>query len=255
VLILLSASLSLVHAGMRPNGKYSGVVIFDRWDTCLLLSGNYIMYISESTKEKLRPYAGEAVQIDATKVSQPVNPGDGLVLQYTLLGPAPEDPEGSILNTIDLEAVSAVAERNRPDFDVTLRNAGDDPATIHPGIIGPTLLGLTTDMPFAASAGKSVAWFTRIDLGPNLPRNSQQRWTIEGHTTVSSFSIDPSCRWTDNFQLAPGQSAKCRIHFDVPAGEYQFLFGYGGGVHEFASEASNAISFDVDQTGAAHIVP
>jgi hypothetical protein len=37
------------------------------------------MYISEAVKDQLRPYAGEAVEIDALTVIQRTNPGDGLI--------------------------------------------------------------------------------------------------------------------------------------------------------------------------------
>ena len=65
------------QAGKRAPGKYRGVVVFDRWDGCILYSGIYVMYISERTKEKLREHTGKSIQIDAKKVSQPRNPGDG----------------------------------------------------------------------------------------------------------------------------------------------------------------------------------
>jgi len=66
-------------AGIRASGKYSGVVFYDRWDNCILFNGVYLMYISEAVKEKLRPYRGQSVEINATDVYQPVNPGDGLI--------------------------------------------------------------------------------------------------------------------------------------------------------------------------------
>jgi hypothetical protein len=46
---------------------------------------------------------------------------------------------------------------------------------------------------------------------------------------------------------------KARITFEVSPGEYQFMFGYGGGVHEEKSLASNAISFDLSDGGVAHL--
>jgi hypothetical protein len=44
---------------------------------------------------------------------------------------------------------------------------------------------------------------------------------------------------------------KVRIVFHIPPGKYQFLFGYGGGVHEEKSMASNPVSFDVNARGVA----
>ena len=65
--------------GICAAGKYSGVVFFDRWGGCIFFSGVYLMYISEETKENLREYDGQAIEIDALQVVQPVNPGDGLI--------------------------------------------------------------------------------------------------------------------------------------------------------------------------------
>src|SRR3569623_622586 len=76
------------YAGIRGPWKYSGVVVFDRWDTCLLLDGLYVMYISSNAKEQLRQYADTPVEIYATHVFQPVNPGDGLIQEYTVKGPS-----------------------------------------------------------------------------------------------------------------------------------------------------------------------
>jgi hypothetical protein len=37
-------------------------------------------------------------------------------------------------------------------------------------------------------------------------------------------------------------------------GQYQFLFGYGGGMHEETSLATNAIGFDLNDRGFASLV-
>jgi hypothetical protein len=47
---------------IRGPGKYSGVVIFDRWDTCYLYSGTSLMYMSQRVKESLRPYRDKAIR-------------------------------------------------------------------------------------------------------------------------------------------------------------------------------------------------
>jgi hypothetical protein len=63
--------------------------------------------------------------------------------------------------------------------------------------------------------------------------------------------IDPQSRPPERFQLEPGQSVKVRVTFKVPPGQYQFIVGYGGGVHKEKSLASNAISFDLNDAGIA----
>ena len=81
--LLIAALVSVASAGIRGPGKYCGAVVFDRWDACTLYSGIYVMYITEAEKEKLREHAGRWVQIDAKKVHQPTNPGDGLISEVS----------------------------------------------------------------------------------------------------------------------------------------------------------------------------
>ena len=71
IALLLSCSLPFTGlCAIRGPGKYSGVVIFDRLDGCHLYSGAYVMEISEKVKEKLRPFVGQAMLIDAEEVFQ-----------------------------------------------------------------------------------------------------------------------------------------------------------------------------------------
>src|SRR3954468_18938457 len=87
--LLLSAT---ALAAIRSTGPVTGVVIFDRWDACLLSSGWTVHYISEKITQDLRPSAGKAGLIAATEVHQPVNPGDELISKFTNLSPAPAAP-------------------------------------------------------------------------------------------------------------------------------------------------------------------
>ena len=73
---LASGFIITAHPGLRGPGKYCGVIVFDRWDPCFLLSGHFITYISDGVKNELRPYIGKAMQLDTLEVSQPQNPGD-----------------------------------------------------------------------------------------------------------------------------------------------------------------------------------
>ncbi len=77
-IITLSLSMAPCEPGTRASGKYRGVVVFDRWDGCILFSGTYKMYVSEKTKVGLREHAGKPVEIDAREVRQPINPANGL---------------------------------------------------------------------------------------------------------------------------------------------------------------------------------
>src|SRR5262252_6280352 len=106
-LVAIAGGLAFVaQAGIRGPGKYSGVVVFDRWDTCFLLSGPYITYISDNVKNGLRRYAGKAMQVDALDVFQPRNPGDALVRKYKVIGPAPLTDHPPDLEGLELIAQS-----------------------------------------------------------------------------------------------------------------------------------------------------
>ena len=67
-LLIAAATVPSVVAGTRVAGKYNGVVFYDRWDNCYLFSGVYLMYISDTVKEVLRPYRGKSIEIDAKQV-------------------------------------------------------------------------------------------------------------------------------------------------------------------------------------------
>ncbi|MCI0628506.1 MAG: hypothetical protein L0387_43795, partial [Acidobacteria bacterium] len=124
VLVWLTALCTVASAGIRGPGKYSGVVIFDRWDGCILFSGVYLMYISESVKEGLRAYAGQAIEIEAFNVFQPINPGDGLIRSYMLLGPAPETSRWAVTDGLTLSAERAFSDRDLPSVTLTVSNHG-----------------------------------------------------------------------------------------------------------------------------------
>jgi hypothetical protein len=258
VCVTLGSLLTAVHAGLRGKGKYSGVVIFDRWDTCFLLSGPYITYISEAVKEELRPYAGNAIEIDVTEMTQPTNPGDGLVNSYVILGPAPDDPSEPITNKVEITVEPGFDGKKAPTFVITLRNDSGQPVPVSPSEVGITLLGRNRGVALSASNGKSVAWITRADLvphGPNGMAESSWKSTVDGKTVYAKYSAAQPCAFRTRIELDAYGSVSCRVRLDVPTGDYQFMSGYGGGVHAWKSITSNAVSFNVDAAGVATVEP
>jgi hypothetical protein len=247
LVVLAWAFILVAHAGIRGPGKYCGVVVFDRWDTCFLLSGPYITYISDNVKNELRPYRGKAVQVDASNVFQPVNPGDALIRKYTIIGPAPDTHRWAILDGLDLIARSDFAPHGKPTFLIEIRNTGGNPINVNRHEVGPVLLAPISKLPFLVSDGLSMAVITRGDL----VNHSSWQNTVDGATHSWSYTIDSKTHAPAQLQLNAGQSMKARITFDVPPGQYQFMFGYGGGVHEEKSLASNTISFDLNDKGVA----
>lgn len=252
VVLLATGVLVLrAHAGLRGPGKYCGVVVFNRWDTCFLLSGPYITYISDNVKNELRPYAGEAMQVDASDVFQPMNPGDALIRKYKIVGPAPDNHRRAALDELELMARSEFGSTGVPTFVLEIHNAGSDLTSIDPQEVAPALLApVDGESQFLPSDGDSMAVITRSDLVHHGVRQS----TVKGLTHSWSYTVDSKTSWSERVQLAPRQSMKCRITFHVPPGKYQVVFGYGGGVHEERSLASNSISFDLSDKGFATLV-
>jgi len=116
---------------------------------------------------------------------------------------------------------------------------------------GPTLLAQVSKSQFEASDGSSIAVITRGDL----VNPSSMGSAVDGVMHSLSYIIDGKARLPERFHLNPGQSInKTRITFAIPRGEYQFMFGYGGGVHEEKSLASNTISFALSDEGTATLV-
>lgn len=245
IIALSGVCICVAHSGIRGPGKYSGVVIFDRWDSCFLLSGTYVTYISKYQKDDLRPYAGKAMQIDAWDVVQPMNPGDALIRRYRVVGPAPEPKRWEILEGIDLKVQGDFTLRGSPKFTIEIRNEGSRLVEIHSYSVGPTLLANFTGG-FNPSDDASQAVITRGDLRDP----SSFEFDTDDSKFAASYTIDAETRPPETFDLKPGESRKIRIKLKIPAGQYQFMVGYGGGVHAERSIVSNALSFDIDEDGA-----
>jgi hypothetical protein len=244
---LVCGVVGTAPAGIRGPGKYCGVVIFDRWDTCFLLSGPYITYISEKVKNDLRAYNGKAMQIYASEVFQPENPGDALITKFEIIGLAPDTQKWAKLDGLQLNAESDFGPLDRPIFRIEIRNAGNTPVSINSSEIAPVVLGLVPKPLSFPSDGRSAAWITRGDL----MHPSSWKSTIGRATYSASYKIDLESRLPERFVLEPNQSKKARITFEISPGQYQFMFGYGGGVHEEKSLVSNFVSFDLSDAGVA----
>ena len=116
--------------GLLFKGKHSGVVIFDRWGGCILLSGVHLMHISERTKDGLRQFSGQPIQVDAKEVYQPMNPGDGRIGNFDYLGPAPVTRDWVQLKGLGLGSTVQAGDDGKAVASITLENAGDAPVRL-----------------------------------------------------------------------------------------------------------------------------
>lgn len=254
-LLILAAFFKVGYAGERGPGKYCGVVVFDRWDGCILYSGIYVMYISEDVKENLRKYAGKPVQINATKVFQPINPGDGLIKEFECLGPAPEKRKWVSLAGLKLKSFPAFEDGEKPSVTMELLNAGEEDLEVFSSELAPTLLTTQSSKTrtFSPSDGPSIALITRQSF---CVGGSEYRWEGGGVTQGGrcSWTIRKENALPRKFVLKAGQEKQIVITFDLPEGEYEFLCGYGGGTHGSKCLASNLVAFDVGKDGKGKVI-
>jgi hypothetical protein len=180
VLAVAAVAPALV-AGIRGPGKYNGVVFYDRWDNnCYLFSGVYLMYISDSLKETLRPFRGRSMEIDAKEVHQPMNPGDGLIKEFAVIGESKDNPRTPSIRGIELRAtVSKVAGQMRAT--IAIRNSGPKDISIDAHALG--IAVMAHDKPFfiCPSDGTACAVLTRISGASPNGKNTvgRQTWGME----------------------------------------------------------------------------
>jgi hypothetical protein len=242
-----------VSAGFRTPGKYAGTVVVDRWGAMYLVSGVYLMYISEQVKGGLLDLRGEQVVLDAQRVSQPINPGDGLISDYVLLLHPPDEDTSVPVRGLRIHAHASFGSERRPVFELVIENTGSSPARFVAGELGITILTLKPDKcPFIPADGPSYALVTRQSFwgpdgltthGAGIECGDQYSWDLEGGV------VDQSVVGID-----PGTSIVWRVRFDLPPGQFEFFSGYGGGVHASLGICSNQIDFDVDARGEARVV-
>ncbi len=104
--------------------------------------------------------------------------------------------------------------------------------------------------PFSPSDGRSEAVITRSPLNFAGGGHSFSVGEKEFHG-----SFDAPDGHVPFFALRPGESKSIQLTLKLTPGEYQLVVGYGGGVHENRSLASNAVSFDVDKDGKVASTP
>ena len=243
LLSLIGTSLTgQANAGIRAPGKYSGVVIFDRWGGCILFSGVYLMYISEAAKDQLRPYDGQGIELDALEVVQPTNPGDGLIRKLKVLGPAPPNNSPFTFDGVKLKAQPVAVEDSRATMELTVTNELDTPARIDSSQIGFVLLSEKIVGALTPSDGPSTAVITRTNVF-----TGKGTWELGTGEKVYAYSyvIPDSLRFRQSFELAPHTSRSTQIRFELSSGHYQFFAGYGGGVHESKLNISNPVSLEL----------
>ncbi len=274
----LLAALLIASTGRAEQlfpGKYTGTVIFDRWDACILYSGLYFLYVSESQKEKLRPFAGQPVSIDATKIRQDSNPGDTCVKDLECLGPPPASQYRARDKALKVHSRVFAGDAGKPVLAVTLENTGDQSIPIFSDEIAPLIIKRAWPdskyywgpirHPFADSKRLSITlgsfqkswprpryyWVADGDSLVVQAGNSLLNMQEQSHDRRMPRNEDwPDC-WIDKefflparFELLPGEKRTVEVQLYLPSGEYDLISGYGD-AFETVATISNLVAFDI----------
>ena len=88
----------------------------------------------------------------------------------------------------------------------------------------------------------------RSSLGRTEIGGSEPRWQGSGFVEKGgkyAWAIGKENALPHDFLLAANTKKTIEVKFDLPDGQYDFLCGYSGGVHEDRCVASNLSAFDV----------
>jgi len=174
-----------------------------------------------------------------------------LIRQFKVLGAAPPAREWESLDGLKLSVVRAFEDGQTPEFLIRVENVGEKPRVLRMDALAPTLLRAQTagGNGLSPADGPSIAAVTRQSFwihgeGPRMQEtNARWQWHVTSPEKLNaSVSLDPKA----TFEL--------RLSFALPPGEYDFLVGYGGGVHENQGIASNRVGFDVREDGSGAFV-
>jgi hypothetical protein len=124
-----------------------------------------------------------------------VNPGDALIRKYNIIGPAPDTDRWTMLDGLELFAISDFGLHGTPTFLLEIRNTGSKPVEVNSHELGPLLLAPIWKSPFMASDGGSIAVITHYDLANPSSWGS----TVDGVTRFYSYSIDSETRRPNDF--------------------------------------------------------
>jgi hypothetical protein len=242
-LTVASLCVASASAFLAGPGVYCGVVVFDRWGNCLLIEGPHIFYISEKVKSDLLPYQNQAMQLDASDIRQSGSHAQYVsILKYKIIGPAPNTHRWATVDGLQLIAANDFGPAAKPRFVVEIRNTGKISIKVDRSQIGIVLLNSAAPDPTTADQVPAA-----LMSGTGIDSASVMDYSRRGSKRTSSgYTVDMKTRPPARFELAPGRLVKTEITFKIGPGQYQFMFGYGGGAQmDEKSVASNAISFEL----------
>jgi len=229
-------------------GKHTGVILFDRWDACIVCHGGGIYYVAEAAKESLRPSSGKFIQLNVDKIYQLSNPGDARLESFTIL-----DSLNLQRNTLPVAKLSFSANADfkdgqHPAVVIRLENHSSDAVPIRLDRLMPMMLRKVNhhaiDDPYDGLSRIYIRGQSFWDDKPYLAvAATDYAWTVTRHDDMSSWQTE----------LKSGKTFEIAMEFKLPEGAYDFFASYGGATG-IETMATNMVAFDVDAKGNGHAV-
>ena len=142
MLAALAAALR-VQAEILGPGTYHGYFTVTRWGHKVFHLGPYHLFVSDSAAKVLKKHRGKPLELKVSKLSQPINPGAGLVDGIAELS------EKGVARGLILSAILKSEKPLQAEgilLNLSLRNDSEKAITIWPSTLA---IALVTDSPFS----------------------------------------------------------------------------------------------------------
>lgn len=215
------------------------------------------MYVSENVKDGLRGHARTFVLLEALEVAQPMNPGDGRIDSFGSVELDHPQDSGVLTDNMNLVAQTLPSDDPGLMMLVELANNSQERREISLDQLTVTLFAkIRLEAPLRVSDGPSEAVIsTSVHHLYRYPQASARLRIAEEGQGLKTYAVrllSPEEPAHDPV-LEPGASYRIRVVFDLPKGEYDFMSGYGGGVHVSRLVVSNMVALDIDSAGRVQL--
>jgi len=179
-------------------GTYYGYYGGDRWGRKVFYNGPGSLFVGDEAARTLEPYAGRPLEIEVTELSQPMNPGAGLIVKVREVSVVEESERLAL-------TIRAGKERVLPGEGVSLElgmeNRSAELFTFMPGVLSVVLV---TDSPFQNS-----------DIGYQDPEDRAYWYYQETYLPLTSGGAPTrvACRdlalpWSGEYLVSKGKGIR-----------------------------------------------
>lgn len=257
----LALSCRVGRAEILGPATYHGYFARDRWGRNVFHLGPYHLFVSDDVAKTLAEHAGKPLEVEVTRMSQPRNPGAGMIMSVGRV--AVKGAASGLVLSARLNAPKVV-EGEGVEFQLSVRNRSSAEITVDPRAF---TVVLVTDTPFANSAigykdpEDRAYWYHRYTYGriefggPRKPlrvacREFRLGWKAQdlisrGKGITLAKGIRGRNGWTT---FAPGAvlEVKHSIGTELLPDDYEaFFYGATGNLSHTPGPMSSRVSFDV----------